>query len=157
MSCKIHPLSDVECRTDSIGDGTKIWRWTHVCLGVQIGRNCMIGANCYIGPSVIIGDCCRIQNGSFIPKGVELGNNVFVGPCVVFTNDKYPPSHILWKTKIEDGVSIGANSSIIPGIVIGRGAKIGAGSVVTKSVPAEETWAGNPARKVDYEVRNSSF
>lgn len=110
----------------------------------------MIHSHTWIGGKVKIGDKCKIQAFCFIPDGVTLGNNVFLGPSVVFTNDKHPPSGRKgWsETKVEDGVSIGANATILPGLTIGRGAMIGAGSVVTKNVPSGETWVGNPARKI---------
>jgi len=107
----------------------------------------------FIGETVKIGTGCKIQEFAFIPDNVEIGNNVFIGPHVCFTNDKYPPSNGKWKndpkTMVEDFASIGAGSVILPSIRIGKGAVIGAGSVVTKSVPDGETWYGNPARRAD--------
>lgn len=95
-----------------------------------------------------VGDDCSIQAFSYIPPGVVIGNNVFVGPRATFTNDKYPPSggeH--WKTTVvEDGASIGAGAIILPGVVIGKGAMVGAGAVVTKDVPAGQLVVGNPAK-----------
>lgn len=133
---------------ENIGDDTKIWRWTQICNGVKIGHNCMIGNHCYVGPNVVIGNNVRIQNGCYIPEGVTIGNNVFIGPHVVFTNDKYPPQdRELWgKVIVEDGVVIGANSTILPGITLHGKCVVGAGSVVTKDIEEGQLWCGNPAR-----------
>lgn len=115
---------------------------------VQIGDNCKIHAPVWIA-DVVIGSNCKIQAFAFIPKGVTIGNNVFIGPHVCFTNDKHPPSQGMeWsETVVEDGVIIGANATILPGITLGKECIIGAGAVVTKSVPPNEIWVGNPARK----------
>jgi len=121
-----------------------------VILDCKIGKNCTIHAPVWIGNYVKIGDGCKIQFGVFIPEGVTLEDDVFIGPGVVFTNDKYPPSTKKnWlKTKVRKGASIGANSTILCGITIGIGAGIGAGAVVCESVPAHQTWVGNPAHKI---------
>lgn len=109
-----------------------------------IGTGTRIGAFCDIGP-VTIGLNCSIQTMVSICKGVLIGNEVFIGPQVVFTNDLNPPSNKMTPTIVEDRVSIGANATIVCGIKLGKGCLIGAGSVVTKSVPPGETWVGNPA------------
>jgi acetyltransferase-like isoleucine patch superfamily enzyme len=121
-----------------------------VILDCKIGKNCTIHAPVWIGNYVKIGDGCKIEAFAFIPEGVILEDDVFIGPSVVFTNDKYPPSNKKnWlKTKVRKGAWIGANSTILCGITIGIGAGIGAGSVVTKSVPAYQIWVGNPAHKI---------
>lgn len=113
------------------------------------GEHCTIHAFTWIGDQVTMGSGVFVQAFTFIPNGVTIGNNVFLGPHVVFTNDKHPPSGNWSETIVEDGVSIGANATILPGITLGKGCKIGAGAVVTKSVPAGETWIGNPARKYE--------
>jgi len=106
----------------------------------------------FIGPNVEIGENCKIQPYAFIPDGVKVGNNVFIGPHVTFTNDKYPPSRGAWKsgppTIVEDGAVIGANATILPGITLGKGCMVGAGAVVTKSVKSGDIVAGNPARSI---------
>lgn len=119
-----------------------------VILPCIIGSDCRIHAPVWIGRNVVIGNNCRVQAFSFIPEGVVIHNDVFIGPRVTFTNDKNPPSsQDDWlPTVVYPGASIGAGAIILPGVEIGRGAKIGAGAVVTKSVPAGETWVGNPAR-----------
>lgn len=114
---------------------------------ITIGENTRIGSFCDIGP-VSIGKNCIIQTMVSIPVGVVIEDNVFIGPQVVFTNDKNPPSDEFSHTVVRTGARIGANATILPGVTIGEGALIGAGAVVTKDVPAHETWVGNPARKL---------
>lgn len=108
----------------------------------------------WIGQRVVMGDGCKIQPFAFIPDGVTIGNNVFIGPHACFTNDKYAPSNGKgWsETRVEDGVSIGAGAVILPGITIGKNARIGAGAVITKNVPEGETWIGNPGRRYAAEI-----
>lgn len=117
----------------------------------SIGEDCTIHSHVWIGDRVVIGDGCKIQAFAFIPNGVTIGNDVFIGPAVVFTNDKLPSTRKDWKqssTIVEDKVSIGANATILPGVTLGTGCMIGAGAVVTKSVPPGEVWVGNPAEKL---------
>lgn len=133
-----------------IGEDTNIWHFVHVRKGARIGRNCNIGKGVYIDINVSIGDNCKIQNFATIYHGVEIGNNVFIGPHACFTNDLYPRAFIwneerLKKTIVRDGASIGANSTIIPGVTIGGYAMVGAGSVVTKDIPDYGLVIGNPA------------
>ena len=115
-----------------IGEGTKIGAFAEIGNKVKIGKNCSIGV------------------GVFIPENVIIEDNVFIGPSAVFTNDKYAPSKGKWRSEpptiVQEGVSIGANSTILPNLCIGKNAKIGAGSVVTKHVPANKTVFGNPAK-----------
>tara|TARA_R110001592_G_scaffold298402_3_gene569193 strand:+ start:605 stop:997 length:393 start_codon:yes stop_codon:yes gene_type:complete len=117
-----------------------------------IGEGTKIGAFSEIGNKVKIGKNCSIGYGVFIPENVEIKDNVFIGPGTVFTNDKYAPSRGKWReeppTIVMSGVSIGANSTILPNLIIHRDAKIGAGSVVTKHVGVNKTVAGNPAREL---------
>jgi len=134
-----------ECK---IGKNTKIWDFVNL-YGCEIGNNCVIGSFVEIGKDVKIGNNCKIEKGVFIPTGVTIEDNVFVGPHVVFTNDKYPKATGKWKlanTLISRGASIGANSTIVCGVKIGENALIGAGSVVTKDVPPGMIAAGNPAK-----------
>ena len=115
-----------------------------------IGEGTKIGAFAEIGNKVKIGKNCSIGFSVFIPENVIIEDNVFIGPSAVFTNDKYAPSKGKWRSEpptiVQEGVSIGANSTILPNICIGKNAKIGAGSVVTKHVPANKTVFGNPAK-----------
>ena len=143
-----HETSIVE--TETIGAGTKIWSFSHVCKNAKIGKNCVIGENVYIGPNVVIGDNVKIQNGSLIYEGVTLEDDVFIGPNVVTTNDIRPKSSGDWtdrfrKTLIKKGASIGANSTIICGNTVGENSLVGAGSVVTKDVMKNSLVYGNPA------------
>jgi len=146
----IHELAEV--KTDKIGLRTRVWQFSVIYEGATIGDDCNICAHTLIESDVIIGNKVTIKSGVFLWDGIRLGNSVFVGPNVTFTNDKHPKSKI-WpelflSTIIEDEVSIGANATILPGIVIGCGAVIGAGSVVTKDVEPYTTVVGCPARKI---------
>ena len=145
----IHPLSDVQSK--NIGENTFVWQFSIVLKGAIIGSRCNINCNVFIENDVFIGDDVTIKPGVQIWDGVSIGNKVMIGPNVTFTNDKNPMSKNknfeLLKTNVKFGASIGANSTILPGITIFENAIIGAGSVVTKDVPAGETWFGNPAKK----------
>jgi UDP-2-acetamido-3-amino-2,3-dideoxy-glucuronate N-acetyltransferase len=123
-----------------------IWHPELSVILTEIPKTATVHAFVWIGKNVYIGEGCRIQAFAFIPEGVTLGDNVFIGPHVTFTNDKHPPSVDWSETVVEDEVSIGAGAVILPGITIQAGATIGAGAVVTKDVPAGWTVKGNPAR-----------
>ena len=145
----IHLTSEVseDC---TIGKGTKIWHFSHIREGASIGENVTIGQNVYIDKDVSIGNNCKIQNNVSIYKGVTIDNNVFIGPSVVFTNDSYPTTgewseDKIINTHIENDVSLGANSTILAGISIGKFTLVGAGSVVSKSLPSNCIAFGNPA------------
>lgn len=128
----------------------KIWYPSNIYLTAKLGDNVSVGRFSEIGHNVEIGNNTRIGMGVFIPEGVKIGNNCFIGPRVCFSNDRYPPSH-KWqwqKTIIEDGVALGANVCIRPGIIIKKGSMIGMGSVVTWDIPEDEIWVGNPARHI---------
>jgi len=119
--------------------------------GARIGKNCNIGKGVYVDTNVEIGDNCKIQNFATVYQGVKIGNDVLVGPHVCFTNDMYPRASLwdderLVKTVVKDGASVGANSTIVAGVTIGKYAMIGAGAVVTKNVPDYGLVFGNPAR-----------
>lgn len=148
----IHSLSDV--KSTSIGKGTNIWQFVVVLQGAVIGENCNICANTLIENDVVIGNNVTVKSGVYIWDGVELEDNVFIGPCVTFTNDKIPRSKIypdkFLKIKVQKGASIGANATILPGVTIGEMAMVGAGSVVTKDVPAYAVVVGNPAKIIKW-------
>lgn len=143
----IHPTADVQ--TKNIGSGTTIWQYCVVLMNAVIGKNCNICAQCFIENNVIIGNNVTIKNGIYLWDGITIEDNVQLGPNVTFTNDKYPrakQSFILQKILIKKNASIGAASVILGGITIGENAMIGAGSLVTKNVPDNELWYGNPAK-----------
>lgn len=134
-----------------IGDGTKIWHFSHVMRGARVGRNCVLGQNVQIGPDVTIGNNVKIQNNVSVYTGVILEDDVFCGPSMVFTNVVNPRSHISRKheyrtTLVRKGASIGANTTIVCGVTLGRYAFVGAGAVVTQDVPDHTLVYGNPAR-----------
>lgn len=143
----IHPLADVQ--SDNIGQNTRIWQFSVILKNAQIGMNCNICAHTLIENDVRIGNNVTIKSGVYIWDGITLEDNVFIGPCVAFTNDKKPRSKqypdSFAKTIIAEGASIGANATILPGIKIGKNALVGAGAVVTKDVPENAIVIGNPA------------
>lgn len=135
----------------AIGEGTKIWHFTHVMAGATIGRRCNIGQNVVISPGVMIGDDVKIQNNVSVYTGVVLEDDVFCGPSMVFTNVMTPRSHVSRKheyqpTVVRRGATLGANCTIVCGHSIGRYAFVGAGAVVTRDVPDFALVTGNPAR-----------
>lgn len=136
-----------------IGEGTKIWHFSHVQTGAKIGKKCVLGQNVNIGNNVVIGNFVKIQNNVSVYEGVVLEDYVFCGPSMVFTNivdprSKYPQvgSQYYKPTIVKEGASLGANSTIVCGHTIGRYAFIGAGAVVTKDIPDFALVVGNPAR-----------
>jgi UDP-2-acetamido-3-amino-2,3-dideoxy-glucuronate N-acetyltransferase len=138
-----------------IGKGTKIWHFSHIMKDSEIGENCNIGQNVVVSPGVRLGKNVKVQNNVSIYTGVICDDDVFLGPSMVFTNIINPRSEIIRKdsyqtTVVEKGASIGANSTIICGIIIGRYAFIGAGSVVTKDVKPYALVVGNPARQTGW-------
>jgi UDP-2-acetamido-3-amino-2,3-dideoxy-glucuronate N-acetyltransferase len=135
----------------TIGDGTKIWHFSHIMTGARIGRRCNIGQNVVVSPQVVIGDNVKIQNNVSIYTGVILEDDVFCGPSMVFTNVVNPRSAVSRRdeyrtTLVKKGASIGANSTIVCGHTIGAFAFIGAGAVVTKDIPDYALVVGNPGR-----------
>ncbi len=145
-------IIDEGCR---IGKGTKIWHFTHVMKSCVIGENCNLGQNVVVSPDVVLGRNVKVQNNVSIYTGVICEDDVFLGPSMVFTNVINPRSHILRKdqyqtTLVKHGASIGANATIVCGNTIGEFSFIGAGTVVTKDVPAYALVVGNPGRHVGW-------
>jgi UDP-2-acetamido-3-amino-2,3-dideoxy-glucuronate N-acetyltransferase len=149
-----HPTAviDAPCQ---IGDGTKIWHFSHLMPGCVLGENCNIGQNVVISPEVVLGKNVKVQNNVSIYTGVSCDDDVFLGPSCVFTNVINPRSAVnrrdsYLKTHVGKGASIGANATIVCGHNIGAFAFIGAGAVVTKEVPAYALVVGNPARQLGW-------
>lgn len=155
----IHPLSDVQ--SNNIGESTTIWQFCVVLPKAVIGNNCNINSNVFIENDVVVGNNVTVKSGVQLWDGVRIGNNVFIGPNVTFTNDIVPRSKVyptsFQKTIIENGASIGANSTIIAGATIGMHALIGAGSVVTKNVPKFTVWYGNPAKHKGFITKDGTL
>jgi len=141
-----------------VGAGSRIWHFSHVCSGATIGERCVLGQNVFVGPGVEIGDGVKIQNNVSVYAGVAIDDDVFLGPSCVFTNVLTPRAHVERKdefapTPVGRGVTVGANATIVCGHALGAYAVIGAGSVVTKDVPAHGVVVGNPARRMGWACR----
>jgi UDP-2-acetamido-3-amino-2,3-dideoxy-glucuronate N-acetyltransferase len=154
LSYFAHPTAIIDegCQ---IGDGTKIWHFSHIMPGCSLGQHCNIGQNVVISPEVILGHNCKVQNNVSIYTGVTCDDDVFLGPSMVFTNVINPRSAVnrkneYLKTHVGRGASIGANATIVCGNDIGEFAFIGAGAVVTKYVPPYALVVGNPARHIGW-------
>ena len=150
----IHPTSIID-EPCSIGSGTKIWHFSHIMSGAVIGENCSLGQNVFIGCKVKVGTNVRIQNNVSLYEGVICEDDVFLGPSMVFTNVINPRSAVARKneykkTVVKRGASIGANATIVCGHNIGEFAFVGAGSVVTKDVPAYALVVGNPSKQTGW-------
>ncbi|MEH0974168.1 acyltransferase [Micromonospora sp. CPCC 205546] len=145
----VHPTADVE-EGARVGAGTKVWHLAHVRSSAQVGAGCVIGRNVYVDAGVTVGDLVKIQNNVSVYQGVTIEDEVFVGPCAVFTNDFRPraqnPDWTITPTLVRRGASIGANATLVCGIEVGEYAMIAAGSVVTRDVAPYQLVAGNPAR-----------
>lgn len=149
----IHTLSDVH-QGAAIGQGTNIWQFSVVLENAVLGRNCNVCAHTFIEGDVVIGDNVTIKSGVYLWSGLRIEDDVFIGPNATFTNDMFPRSkqHMpeYPKTVVKRYASIGANATILPGVVIGKGAMVGAGAVVTKDVPEFAVVMGNPAIVIRY-------
>ncbi len=156
---RIHPTADVSADA-TIGAGTSIWNQAQVRERARIGSECVIAKGVYVDVDVVIGDRVKVQNNVSLFRGVSVGDGVFIGPHVCFTNDRIPRAVAQdgtlkddddWEVepiRVEDGAALGANSTILPGVIIGSWAMVGSGSVVTRSVPPHTLVAGNPARRI---------
>lgn len=153
----IHPTAIVDSPDTHIGNGTRIWHFSHIMPGAWIGERCSIGHGCYIG-NVRIGDGCRVQNHVSIFDGVTLEDDVFLGPSCAFTNVKHPRAHVMRRdayepTRVCKGASIGANATVMCGVTIGAYAVVGAGAVVTRDVMPHEVVVGTPGRRIGWACR----
>ncbi len=153
----VHPTAIVGDGA-TLGEGTRVWHWSHLRGGARVGRHCTIGQNVYIAPTVVVGDGSKIQNNVSLFDGVILEEDVFCGPSAVFTNVTTPRAHVdrsgqFEKTLVRRGATIGANATILCGRNIGRYAFVGAGAVVTHDVIDFEVVVGNPARRLGWACR----
>lgn len=157
MTLMIHPTAIVD-EGATIGEGSRVWHWVHVCAGAQIGNDCSLGQNVFIANDVVIGNNVKIQNNVSVYDAVRLEDDVFCGPSMVFTNVYNPRSAVSRKdeyrqTLVKRGASLGANSTIICGTVIGEYAFVAAGAVVKDDVPDYALMAGVPAKRKGWVCR----
>lgn len=148
----VHPKA--LCETAAVGAGTRIWAFAHILSGAKLGRDCNVCDGVFIENDVVVGDRVTVKCGVQLWDGITVEDDVFVGPNATFTNDRFPRSKVypnnFLRTVLRRGASIGANATLLPGIEVGVGAMVGAGAVVTRSVPPNAIVVGNPARIVGY-------
>ena len=154
MSISIHSSAIVDDGA-TIGEGSRVWHFVHVCSGAQIGKGVSLGQNVFVGSKVVIGDCCKIQNNVSVYDNVTLEDGVFCGPSMVFTNVYNPRSLIERKneyrdTLVKSGATLGANCTVVCGVQIGNHAFVGAGAVVKRDVPDFALMVGVPARQIGW-------
>ncbi len=154
MAYQVHETAIIDERA-TIGKGSRIWHWTHICGGAAIGEDCSFGQNVFVGNRVTIGNNVKVQNNVSIYDNVTLEDDVFCGPSMVFTNVYNPRSAISRKdeyrdTRVKRGATLGANSTIVCGITIGEYAFIAAGAVINRDVPSYALMAGVPARQIGW-------
>ena len=154
MSISIHPSAIVDDGA-TIGEGSRVWHFVHVCSGAQIGKGVSLGQNVFVGNKVIIGDRCKVQNNVSVYDNVTLEEGVFCGPSMVFTNVYNPRSLIARKNEYRDtlvkiGATLGANCTVVCGVTIGAYAFVGAGAVVQRDVPDFALMVGVPAKQIGW-------
>lgn len=157
----VHPSATVEDGAE-VGSGTKVWSNVQIRTGARVGRNCVFGRNSFVDVDVVVGDNVKVQNNASLYEGVRLEDGVFIGPHVIFTNDKVPRAvnpdgslksaddWVLDQTVVKTGAALGAGTVVVTGVTIGAWSMIGSGAVVTKSVPDHALLVGNPARIVGW-------
>lgn len=158
MPATIHSTAIVD-EGARLGEGTRVWHWTHICAGAQIGTGCSFGQNVFVGNDVVVGNNVKVQNNVSIYDAVTLEDDVFCGPSAVFTNVYNPRSAVTRKneyrrTVIKRGATLGANCTIVCGIVVAESAFVAAGAVVNRDVAAYALVAGVPARQIGWVSRN---
>lgn len=158
MAVTIHPTAIVDAGA-SIGEGTRVWHWVHICAGAKIGSDCSLGQNVFVGNKVIIGNNVKIQNNVSVYDNVTLEDDVFCGPSMVFTNVYNPRSAVSRKddyrdTLVKRGATLGANCTIVCGTTIGEYAFIGAGTVVNRDVKPYALMVGVPAKQTGWMSRH---
>jgi len=151
---EIHPTAVID-EPCAIGAGTRVWHFSHVMAGAQIGKNCVLGQNVFVAATAVVGDGVKLENGVSVFDGVELADEVFCGPGAVFTNVTRPRAHVsrrgeFERTLVGKGATIGANATGLCGHTIGEHAMVGAGAVVTRNVPPQAIVVGNPARVIGW-------
>ena len=149
-----HPTACVDAGA-IVGAGTRIWHFCHLMAGARVGKDCVFGQNCFVGAGARVGDRVHVQNNVSVYDGVELADDVFCGPSVVFTNVTTPRAFVSRKaiyepTSVGRGASIGANATILPGMKLGEYSMVGAGAVVSREVPAFALVVGAPARRIGW-------
>lgn len=154
MAVSIHPTAIVD-EGASIGDGSRVWHWVHVCGGARIGKGCSLGQNVFVGNDVVIGNNVKIQNNVSVYDAVRLEDDVFCGPSMVFTNVYNPRSAITRKdeyrqTTVRKGATLGANSTIVCGVTVGEHAFVAAGAVVNRDVAPFSLMGGVPAKRLGW-------
>jgi UDP-2-acetamido-3-amino-2,3-dideoxy-glucuronate N-acetyltransferase len=157
VGVRIHPSA--LCESEEVGSGTRVWAFAHVLKGAVVGEDCNIGDHAYIEYGVVLGDRVTVKNGVLLFEGVEIGDEVFLGPGCVFTNDRTPRAAArrsgtqLFRTRVEEGATIGANATIVCGTTIGFYGLVAAGAVVAADVPPHALVAGVPARQIGWACR----
>ena len=157
MATVVHPSAIVDAGAQ-LGDGTKVWHFSHVCAGARIGEGCSLGQNVYVGNDVLVGRNVKIQNNVSVYDAVTLEDDVFCGPSMVFTNVYNPRSAVTRKneyrrTLVCRGATLGANCTLVCGVTVGQYAFVGAGAVVQKNVPDFALMVGVPARRIGWMSR----